>query len=171
MDLQKGFVPVVKLLVAGLLVIGALFIPIPRYQNGGCLEIDIDPPRCYSAGWKLGPSLWWQIFEGQKTVSQIVPPTPKPDILNNGLSKNLCDYEYKSSFGPVVQIKDCGDYKILEYGCCDIPSLILDRDNNEIMTCGGLKGWEKECQERFPLEASCAVTVCDSKPPKQDQNL
>lgn len=150
MDLQKGFVPVVKLLVAGLLVLGALFIPIPRYQNGGCLEIDIDPPRCYSAGWKLGPSLWSQISgNSEKTVSYSTAPTPKPDPSNSasqtpppdGCKKTGCNRE-------ICADKDMPSpcEALLKYGCYSKTRCERQADGN----CGWTQTEElKECLNKY----------------------
>jgi len=79
-------------------------------------------------------------------------PTPTPTPITN-----YCDLPPK---GHVLEVKDCGNFKVVNNGCCDIPDTIYDKGGNLIMKCGGLKGYSGECEKQFLPQTNCIVTEC-----------
>ena len=67
----------------------------------------------------------------------------------------------KAEYEKVQSVSDCGEYKITyPDGCIDCANGILDKNWKGINSCGGLGGWSKECQEKYPWNNSCITTSC-----------
>ena len=89
------------------------------------------------------------------------PPVDNPSQTDQPLqatspTNNYC--KYKSN---TILAKDCGDFLILEQGCCDIPDIILDKSGNKIMECGGIAGYSDECKKRFLPQTNCIEIQCN----------
>lgn len=141
------------LILIFLVTIG-IITPIPYYQNEDVWCESYPPQLCSPLGWHFKPSILSNITNknGQIVSQKVKTPQSAEEYCSlNPKSKNAM---------PVVFVTDCGAYKIVDHGCCDIPASILDKNWNKIDTCGGFGGWPQQCLENYPKKETCITISC-----------
>lgn len=74
-------------------------------------------------------------------------------------AKNYCGYPDAQN-QKIQSVWDCGDFKVLQLNCCDFPDIILDKNGNKIMDCGGIRGYSEECNKFAHSSKNCSYAEC-----------
>ena len=59
----------------------------------------------------------------------------------------------------IEEIKNCGQFGVAVYNCCDMGDAILDKNSNLIISCGGMSNYSGEC-EKYSSQNNRTVTKC-----------
>lgn len=154
---QASLAPILIVLI--LLTITFFFLPIPYYQDYSP-TCKIGQLNCLQKGWHSGLSFWDKLTEKPtQSASRSIPvPLPQKPKTAEEYCKSV---NSNPKYAQVQSIRDCGEYKITTlHGCLDCGNAILDKEWNEIDSCGGFAGWSKECQEKYPAKETCIITSC-----------